>query len=146
MVWGSISKKGKSNLVFIRGTMNSQKYQETLESAWPTLQNHHPRGFIFQQDGATCHTSRSSREWFASNNWTVSDWPANSPDLNPIENVWGVMKKEVEKRNPKNLNELERIIQVVWNEITIPYLLNLINSMPHRITKCIDLNGDFTGY
>ena len=125
--------------------MNSQKYQGTLEIAWPSLQELYPGGFVLQQDGATCHTSRSSREWFASNHWTVSDWPANSPDLNPIENVWGIMKKALEKKKTKNLNELERIIQDVWDEITLPYLVNLVGSMPHRITKCIDLSGELTG-
>ena len=68
-----------------------------------------------------------------------------SHPVKPIENVWGVMKKAVEKKKPQNLNELERIIQDVWDESTLSYLVNLVGSMPHRITKCIDLSGELTG-
>ena len=56
------------------------------------------------------------------------------------------MKKALEKKKTKNLNELERIIQDVWDEITLSYLVNLVGSVAHRITMYIDLSGELTGY
>lgn len=146
MVWGAISIKGKSDLIFIKGSIDSEKYQETLEKAFPTLQMLHPSGFVFQQDGASCHTSKSTHTWFVSRNWKVSDWPANSPDLNPIENIWGIMKKEIEKKRPKDIIQLEQEIKNSWENIPSSYLVNLIGSMKTRIFKCIELKGDITGY
>ena len=146
MVWGAISYRGKSDLIIVKGTVDSVKYQEILTKAEPKLKQLYPRGFIFQQDGARCHTSGSSMSWFATRGWQTSEWPANSPDLNPTENAWGLMKNEVEKRKPKNLQELEAIIREVWENLDLEYIKSLIESMPDRIQKCIDLEGDRTGY
>lgn len=146
MVWGGFSSKGKTDLVVIRGKVDSKKYQEIMESVQATIKDLHPAGFILQQDGATPHTSKSTKEWLSANKWNVSDWPANSPDLNPIENIWGMMKKAIEKKKPKDLEELVIIIQEIWITLTPEYLLNLVNSMQMRINKCIELKGNSTGY
>ena len=101
---------------------------------------------MFQQDGATCHTSKSVSEWFTEHKWKVSYWPANSTDLNLIENVWGLKKKAVEKKKPKNLDDLEAAVQEVWNGLSMDYLKSLIDSMIHRVQKCIEVQGHVTGY
>jgi len=59
MIWGTITFKGKSPLIFIKITIDSLKYHEILQEAWPTFRQLHPRGFTFQQDGATPHNSKS---------------------------------------------------------------------------------------
>lgn len=146
MVWGAISSKGKSKLVFIKGNVDSRKYQEILSEALQSIKVLHPKKFTFQQDGATCHTSKSSMEWFASKKWTVSSWPSNSPDLNPIENVWGLMKRKVEKERPKNLQELQEKLQQVWDSFPLSDIKSLCNSMTRRIKSCIELKGDVTKY
>ena len=146
MIWGAISLRGKSILVKVRGSIDSIKYQEILTVAEPSIKQLYPRSFTFQQDGASSHTSKSTLNWFEANQWKVSPWPANSPDLNPIENVWGLMKKEVEKKNPEDLDSLEEIIQEVWDGLTLDYIKSLIKSMPNRLQRCIDLQGDVTGY
>jgi transposase len=146
MVWGAISNKGTSDLQIIHGIINSEKYIKTLTAADKKIRLLKGNNFMFVQDGATCHTSRVTMTWLKDSNWNVSSWPANSPDLNPIENVWGVMKKAVERRRPKNILDLEKILKEIWANLTLDYLKSLFNSMTDRINKCIDVNGDITGY
>lgn len=141
MIWGAISSTGKSKLIFIRGTVNSKKYQEILAEAEQSLLFLQRKSFIFQQDGATSHTSKSTSEWLQKKKWKVSPWPTNSADLNPIENLWGIMKNEVRKRKPKDLENLQMIIQEIWDGISIKTIKSLIQSMPTRLQICIEKNG-----
>ena len=71
-------------------------------------------GWIFQQDNATCHTSRLVREWFNDEQITVMDWPAQSPDFNPIENLWDQIKTMVQEQNPTSVKELWTAINSAW--------------------------------
>ncbi len=59
--------------------------------------------FIFQQDFAPAHTAKSTFKWFADHDITVLDWLTNSPDLNPIENLWGIVKRKMRNKRPKNM-------------------------------------------
>ncbi|PKC03761.1 hypothetical protein RhiirA5_296075, partial [Rhizophagus irregularis] len=70
----------------------------------------------------------------------VLEWPSNSPDLNPIENLWSIVKTSVEKRMPKNCEELELFMKE-WANIPKSVLINLVNSMPKRCQAIIDNNG-----
>lgn len=146
MVWGGISYKGKTKLIMIRGTINSEKYQDIMSEAEPSIKTLFPRYFTFQQDNAPCHVSLSTTNWFKGAKWNVSKWPANSPDLNPIENVWRLMKTAVEKRNPKNLDHLEQIIQQVWDELDMKTVKSLVASMKNRVLGCIAAQGGRTKY
>jgi len=58
-----------------------------------------------------------AKNFFKENVPEIMDWPSNSPDLNPIENLWAIVKRETERCMPKNLNELERIMVEEWNAI-----------------------------
>ena len=81
------------------GMMNSAKYIDILRRRIvPLIQNPTNDGQeIFQHDLAPCHTSKSVRKFASDNNLTILDWPGNSPDMNPIENLWGIVKKRVAK-------------------------------------------------
>jgi hypothetical protein len=87
MVWGAISSRGNTELQVIKVTINSKKYQKMLTKAQPSIKQLFPKGFVFQLHGALCHTSKFTTTWFQRSKWLVSDWPPNSPNLNPIDNV-----------------------------------------------------------
>ncbi len=67
--------------------------------------------FIFQQDLAPAHTAKGTKSWFNDHGVTVLDWPANSPDLNPIENLWGIVKRKMRDTRPNNTDELKAAIK-----------------------------------
>ena len=114
--------------------------------ALPSIRSLYPKGFILQQDAATPHTSKATNKWIIDQKLMVPPWPANFPGLNPIENVWGLMKKAVERRNPKNLQDLERSIDEIWNGLSVEYLKTLIGSMRNRIVSYITRKGEKIDY
>ncbi len=71
--------------------------------------------YIFQQDLAPAHTAKSTKSWLNDHGVGVLDWPANSPDLNPIENLWGIVKRKArdqkQEMRPKNTDELKAIVK-----------------------------------
>jgi len=76
----------------------------------------------------------------------VIDWPANSPDLNPIENLWSIVKHNVEKRMPENISELKQYLVEEWEKIPCSMLSNLVSSMKRRWQMILDSNGERIDY
>uniref|UniRef100_A0A9J8A6U5 Tc1-like transposase DDE domain-containing protein n=1 Tax=Cyprinus carpio carpio TaxID=630221 RepID=A0A9J8A6U5_CYPCA len=74
--------------------------------------------FIFQQDLASAHSAKATSTWFKDHGIPVLNWPANSPDLNPIENLWGIVKRKMRYARPKNAEELKATIRATWALIT----------------------------
>ena len=89
MIWGAMSSAGVGPLCFIKSKVSLALYQEILEHCMlPSAdQLYGDSDFIFQQDLAPAHTAKSTNTWFNDHGITVVDWAANSPDLNPIENM-----------------------------------------------------------
>ena len=101
---------------------------------------------IFQQDNARCHTAKICMAWLQ-DNFQVLDWPGNSPDLNPIENLWVNIKRKISERKPQNLDELKENIKTVWTcDVTPELCKNLVYSMPNRIKNVILNKGYPTKY
>lgn len=142
MVWGGISGHGPTNLVVCPERLNSEGYIQILEEfvhPWLVLAAGEGFEMIFMQDNAPCHTAARTTSWMNEFGFTVMPWPANSPDLNPIENVWSQMSREANKISPPiHFNQIEKI----WAEkAAVSNIKNLINSMPERIQAVIKAKG-----
>lgn len=148
MVWGCMSGTGLSNLHFVEKTVNSEVYQSILENTLiPFVEEKHADGnFIFQQVGATCHTSRTSMAWLEAQNMEVLPWTANSPDLSPIENIWGEMKKQMKKRQPRTKEAIIAELKSIWEGMALPIITKHIDSMPKRLQAVIAAKGGVTKY
>ncbi len=97
MIWAAMSSAGVGPLCFLKSTVNAAIYQEMLEHFMLPSANklYGDTDFIFQQDLAPAHTAKATKSWFNDHGVTVLDWPANSPALNPIENIWGIVKRKM---------------------------------------------------
>ena len=73
-------------------------------------------------------------------------WPSGSPDLSPIESLWGVMKKELRNQRPSNKDALKSKLQEIWDNISNDECQSLMNSMQKRVQAVIQSKGDVTPY
>ena len=149
MIWGFFSAKGLGHIMVNSGSMNSEKYVATLNDKLLTsAEEFYPEGnWIFQDDGAPCHWSKKTKDWVAKNCPETLDWPGNSPDFSPIENLWGILKTKVRKHKLTTKESLISAIKKVWyEEISIDLCQKLAESLPKRISSCIQENGGHTKY
>ena len=102
----------------------------------------------FQQDNASIHSRTVKDDWFVNNGFDVMEWPARSPDLNPIENCWGPLARLVyaDGRQFQNTRQLSEAVVDSWNRLPQEQLDNLIVTMPYRIFELIEAHGDATTY
>ena len=149
MVWGCFSgSNGRGGLYFLPKnlTMNAIRYIEVLNDHLFDMFDIH-RSSVFMHDSAPCHKARKVTEWLTQRNINVLEWPGNSPDLNPIENCWHIMKNKVCATNPSSLQNLQEEIQKVWClEMSPAYFKKLSDSMPERLKMVIKSKGKMTKY
>ncbi|CAF1375186.1 unnamed protein product [Rotaria sordida] len=144
-VWGCMSGGVRGPLVMYSGNVNGPAYIKIIEEALPMfIENTFDptnKEWAFMQDNAPPHKSAYSMKWFKDNNINIFKWPATSPDLNPIENIWDHIDKELQKMKPTNVTQLQEMIQDIWLGVTPMYCQKLVNSMPNRIKQCIKSRG-----
>lgn len=148
MVWGAFAYNGKCILRFITDRMNSEKYIDMLECCIDEFEEIAGEDFIFQQDNAAIHVSKKSKEWFQSKNIELLKWPAISPDMNCIENLWGILARDV-YRNGRQFSDVKSLKQQIlqsWFNIRAETLHSLIDSMPRRVFELITSKGSYTSY
>ena len=114
MLWGFIIYDGRKGLVKITGNVNSNYYiQNFQEYLLPNMN----LGEIFQQDNAPAHNAFGTKVWMAENAVDLlENWPAQSPDLNIIKNIWCILKQRVLKRHPKNIDDLWSPVKMYLKE------------------------------
>jgi len=148
MVWGAFGGKKKSELAILCGKQNGVKYVRTLEDYLIPFSEVLPVSWLFMQDGAPCHRANIAKDWLYDEGIRVIDWPAYSPDLNPIENLWGVLARKVynNQRQFEDVDSLVECVLAAWASISEEYLQNLVDSMQRRCTKVIQCKGKKIDY
>ena len=148
MVWGSFGYSGVGELVFLPPNeyMNQYNYFELLCDILPSAFEKSGCNF-FMQDGAPCHTARSVVTWLKDCEVPFfSDWPGSSPDLNPIENLWSVIKRKLQGVDTSSIPKLKEAIQRVWDDIEPQTLQNLASSVPKRLRSVVKRKENATKY
>ena len=151
MVWGCMGWDGVGMLVEVQGKMDGEQYCQILDvgvvESFEKLEMEEGSQY-FQQDNDPKHTSKRADKWFEDHNITVINWPAQSPDLNPIEHLWYHVKCKFQQYDvpPKGVHELWDRVVKEWNEIPPEVCQKLIESMPRRIEAVIKAKGGHTKY
>uniref|UniRef100_A0A3B1IPN0 Tc1-like transposase DDE domain-containing protein n=1 Tax=Astyanax mexicanus TaxID=7994 RepID=A0A3B1IPN0_ASTMX len=148
-VWAGVSSRYRTALHFVNGTVTSPYYlNNIINPVIVPLHEQHRPDFIFMDDNAPAHRGRIIRERLLETGVPQMEWPALSPDLNPIENLWDQLSRLVEARNsaPQNLNDLRAALQEEWDAMPQQTISQLVNSMRRRCQAVIDAHGHMTSY
>lgn len=146
-VWGGISWYGRTSVVIFEGIMDAVGYTKVLEKGLlpfikNTLQNHR-----FMQDNDPKHTSKIVGEFLEKNQVNWWSTPAESPDINPIENLWHEMKEFVRREvKPKTKSELIEGILQFWDKVDVVKCRRYIRHLRKVVPKIIECDGGPTGY
>ena len=158
MAWGCFAGEIKGPLIFCdeykekKEKITAKTYIKILESnLLPFLTVSHDllaSNPIFQQDNAPIHNAKVTKKWFKERNIEIMDWPASSPDLNPIENVWKLMKDNIQKHEnfPRTVNELKIALKEEWSDFDMSVLRRVADSMPQRIEAVLEAKGGPINY
>ncbi|KAK3505609.1 hypothetical protein QTP70_021308, partial [Hemibagrus guttatus] len=119
MLWGCFSAKGPGRLIRVKERMNGAMYREILsKNLLPSARAlKMKRVWVFQHDNDPKHTARATKEWLHKKHFKVLEWPSQSPNLNPIENLWRKLKIHVAQQQPQNITALEEIYMEEWAKL-----------------------------
>ncbi len=152
MVWGCFLRGNLGPLVILsRGSINGKNYMKILEEYffdfWQTMSEE--MGLVlFQEDNAPIHTSNLAKNWRTDMGIEELPWPPQSPDLNPIEQIWKILKDSIQDRKPpvKRVEDLEGVLQEEWKRLDLEKVNDLVESLPNRISEVIKQKGFNTHY
>ena len=147
---------GVGRMERVVGRMKSEQLIEIFEaSLLPTLDqvaaqsgSSSVNDVVFQQDNDSKHKSQRTKDWLSSKSISTMIWPSQSPDLNPIEHLWGVVKRKLGEyqETPKGMHELWEGVGEVWSKIDVETCRSLIRSMESRVQAVLKGKGGHTKY
>ena len=150
MFFGGISYNLKTPLIFVDVIINAHVYVDDCINGSELIPDmnrvYGPWQWSLLQDGAKCHTAFSTLDYLNDYCNVFPNWPPNSPDLNPIDNLWSIIKRRVEDVQPQSIDDLITLTFQTWDSISMNEIHNLIDSVPNRLQECIRKNGMQTGY
>lgn len=151
-VWGCFAAHAPGAIHRIHGIMDKHVFLDIMKNvALPSCETLFPadedgdHDYMFQQDNDPKHTAIIVKEWMAENINCMNDehswWPAQSPDLNPIENLWAIVERKVQSRTCNSEEELFIVLEEAWKNLEPELLTSLVNSMPRRCAAVIASKG-----
>lgn len=151
MVWGSMTAQGAGKLLLIDGNMMTDQHITLLcKGVIPSFRKYRipPQHRVFQQDNAPQHTSKRTKSFISSQNYTLPNWPPQSPDLNPIEHLWPCLKEALKKTHPTSANnaDLWANLQETWSQISSDLCRYLVGNMRNCCAAVIAAGGGHTWY
>ena len=147
-IWAGFSASGVTCIHVIKGNLTAEKLVEILDDEVPQYCQENNEGEMMNllQDNSPIHTAKVVRDWLATNEVGQFDFPPYSPDLNPMENIWAWLKRELDHDLYENAQELEAAILNHWSNIDPRMLVKLAESMPARLEAVKVQRGFKTKY
>lgn len=144
--WGAISHHGQISLVFYTPPLTAVNYCQILQNNFlsDVAGVFGEEEFVFQQDGAPCHTAASTQRWLQDNvpNFLDKDtWPANSPDLNPIERIWAILVEKLESRRPRTTEGFKKVIREEWQKLSLGTIQAVIAGQGNKMRAVVQSRG-----
>ena len=143
MAWACFSANGPGPLIKLTGNVDRFAYIDLIDTV---VAPYLGEDMIFQHDNAPVHKARDVKDFLKEKNINVMDWPPQSPDLNPIENMWTAVDIHIKEHKPKNLAALEKVAKEAWENLNVEKCQKLIKSMKSRCKAVIRNLGYPTRY
>lgn len=148
MVWGCFAGSRVGDLYRVRGTLNQNGYHSILQRhAIPSGMRLIGQRFILQQDNDPKHKSKLCQTYLRKKEQDGKlenmEWPAQSPDLNPIELVWDELDRRVKAKQPTSATHLWELLQQSWEELSEEYLISIVERMPRVCAAVISAKGGY---
>uniref|UniRef100_A0A1A8EQB5 Tc1-like transposase DDE domain-containing protein n=1 Tax=Nothobranchius korthausae TaxID=1143690 RepID=A0A1A8EQB5_9TELE len=141
IMWGCMSADGVGELHFIDGIMTSTMSCSKLkEEMLPSLCAHGRRA-LFQYDSDPEHKLKATGASLQKNRLKVVEWTSLSPDLDPIQHLWGILKQQVEHHSPSSIQALKEVLLEEWKKIDVAICRHLVRSMPRRLGAVLENHG-----
>ena len=149
MVWGVNSSLGTLHLLCTDPSITAATYVDMLENDFFNMMDYDlPADVIWMHDNAPAHRAAHTTEYFERKGMEVLQWPERSPDLNPIENMWGILPQKLYAHGTTfhNTTDLWEAVSAAWHQISQESIRNLYNSMPGRMADVLQANGQRIKY
>jgi hypothetical protein len=148
MFWGCISRQAYGPLHSVEGTMNGDVYLDLLKRIVVPEIEASPVPLVYQQDNAPCHKRRDVLTFLASQNFQTLEWPAQSPDLSPIEWIWNCIKQKMKARRPRPDTKAKIMAAIldIWDNLEEHTRVSTIDTFRGRLEECVARKGGFTNF